>query len=141
MISSNNELKAFIQDGYTRTAYFAETRMYPAINITFRPMLVSDQALIYDQIAKQTDARKRQELAAATMQQYLIDWDIEGISHESTRDILKLQPKLFTRMFDVIAGEEAGDPNPDSTESVDLSERLLRDTLANANSEEAQVKN
>jgi len=141
MIAATEELKAWINDGYTRTAYFDATRMYPAVTITYRPMLVSNQAVIYDQISKQTDPRKRQEIAAAAIKAYVCDWSIDGISHENTGDILKIQPKLFTRIFDCISGEEGGDPHPDSNESIANSERLLEEALMGGRRDEGDIKN
>lgn len=141
MNSSNGSPKAFIQDGYTRTSYMAAdpSGLYPAVLLTHRPMLVVNQAVIYDELRK-VDARKRQMIAAEAIKNYIISWDIEGLSHEDSTQILKLLPKVFDRMFNIICGEEGGDPLPDNSKEQHRCQQLLEDALA-GKTEEADLKN
>lgn len=137
--------KAWIQDGYTRTAYISreQSGLHPSISFVYRPMLVQDQAVVYSEMDK-ADARRRQQIASEAIKRRIVSWDIEGLSHEDASAILKLQPKLFTRIFYIIAGDDGGDPDPSETADLSTTERLLEEALAGSTKQEredADVKN
>lgn len=143
--NSNGSITGWIHDGYTRIAFIAKdpSGLYPDVSITYRPMLVQDQAVIFHEMEK-ADPRRRQSIAADAIRQRIVTWDLKGIEHGKTEDILKIQPRLFNRMFDIIMGYEGGDPNPDEDIELSNTEQSLADALRGPTvslREEETVKN
>ena len=109
---------AYIHDGYTREAYIQpHPRLYPALRFTYRPVLAQDRAVIYRHIERTNDPRKEETIAAEFMRRQLLDWDVtnaggEAVALEVT-NILRLQPRLLTRLFRIVMGDESPDEEPE----------------------------
>lgn len=140
--------EAYIHDGYTRRAYIAaEPRLYPAVRFTYRPILTSDRAVVAAAV-RGANPRRGEEIVAACIERYVDEWDIEKQSGNRrcrvelrASEILRLQPRLFVRMYRIVMGIEGGDADPDGDEPEATLEEQLVEVLGAAELEKEAVGN
>ncbi len=148
-MSESNGLCGYIHDGYTRAGYIAAVpRLHPALRFTYRPVLSPDRAVIYDRIGK-ADAKTAETLGAQAVFIHLSDWDLKDgdgkLVPRTVENILRVQPKLETRLFDICMGNDGGDEDSEMTreghtgaQEPDLIAEL---SVGAAEREAAEVKN
>jgi hypothetical protein len=94
------------------------------------------------------DWQKRQWIAAKWIKQQIVSWDIkkpngEMVSHSDINEILPLRPLLFTRIWNVVNGNDGGDIDP-SASDYDLhtaSEREMAVAVSGTYPEAVDEKN
>lgn len=114
---------AYIPDGYTESGYIrAERGIHPALRFTFRPMLGADKTVIMDLVLDPKKKRDQDRIMAAALKERLVDWDLHDAAGKSvpiSTDVIgRLKPRLFTKLFMVVSGSEAGDHDPDQDEDA-----------------------
>ncbi len=105
-----------IQDGYQEPAYIAAVPgLHPELRIVYRPMLVAERDTIESSRAGKTAAMYRQVLAAAVANR-LVSWsavDADGKPLAcDAATTARLRPALADKLYAVIAGDRASDPDP-----------------------------
>ena len=143
-----SQTQGYIHDGYTISGYIKEEkRLYPSLRFTFRPLLAADRAIIFRTIARADDPRKEETIAADTIRGHLVDWTLKDekgkLVEIKTKHILRVQPRLLTRLFQVITGDIPSDEDPDaiSSERDASAEQELKAALSGQQPEEAEAKN
>lgn len=122
-------LSAFIDDGYTRKAYFKPVELLrPEVRFTYRPALVAERdEILYGPTGK-AGATAQAMAVAKMIVSKVKSWDImdqKGAPIAITEgNVIRLDPSLFDRMLQVILGTGVSDPDP--TESKDDAEKLAK---------------
>lgn len=114
---------AFIADGYEKQCYIAGVdRLHPEMRLTIRQMLQVDRGKYNKELAKTTGEAVEHE-AAKLVQSRLISWDLMNgdgkVAPIRVEWILKLQPMLFSRIYDIVLGHDGGDPDPKAVDPPD----------------------
>ena len=121
-MSQNHEtILDFICDGYSERALVkAVPRIHGDFRFRFRPMLVADKNQILES-AQKKPAKDADRILAAAMKVRLEEWSLTDRSGNSVpiteSNILRLKPQLFNKLFWIIAGTEASDPDPELSDS------------------------
>jgi hypothetical protein len=118
-------------DGYNEPGYIkAVSGIHGPLRFKFRPMLPTDRATILISGSKLAPDLQQRSYAQA-MRSRMVSWDLKdahGNPAPITDEVMcRLKPKLFGRLFDVIAGLDAPDDDPDAVPgqpTVDDSARL-----------------
>lgn len=113
----------FIDDGYTLPGYIAaEPRLYPALRFQYRPMLAKERARVTEKILKHKDSAKAEEIAAETVVAHVSEWTLTNSKGEAVKiapeNVLRMQPRLFDRLYSIVMGREAPDADPEFTGGV-----------------------
>ena len=98
---------AFIDDGYQEKQLIrGEEGLYPSVWITFRPLTTSEVSEWTQEIdgKKSVDIKK---ITARGINDHIVSWDLDR--DPNPKDILKLKPALFDRIFNLLWGYAAGD--------------------------------
>lgn len=119
-------VSSYIPDGYTAHGYIAAVpRMYGALRFTYRPMPVDERSVLFDMVERQRDRKKGESMSAKTIQKHLVDWELQydGAEVKPTwENVLRLQPSLFVRLFNIVVGVDASDDDPELTRGEKESE-------------------
>jgi len=112
-------MTGYIPDGYTESGYIAGVpRLFLAVRFEFRPMLVEEK----QQAAKDGEGGNVRKTMAEWLARKITRWDLQDADGQTlpidAKTILRLRPKLFDRLFDVVAGNEASDLDPDTGEQA-----------------------
>lgn len=106
-------LSAFIDDGMSTTKYIAEVpRLYPAAQITFRPINAASLAAFLartkfaDDVLLRTEAAKEIAARIGTWNVCKADGTPVVVSAEN---LLKLQSSFFKRLESIVFGYDPGD--------------------------------
>jgi hypothetical protein len=113
---------SFIEDGYSESGYIAASEgVYDELHFEFRPML-SQQRLKLQEIGEKEPADKFDRTCAEAIASKdpslakLVSWSLKtpgGKDVPITADnILRMSPKLWSTMFNIIGGYRASDPLP-----------------------------
>lgn len=147
-MTTNGTPLGYIHDGYTADGFIAESpRLHPSLRFTYRPMLAQNRTVVFREIAKCTDPRKEETLAAQTIKSQVLSWDLvdeNGKAVDLTvSNILRVQPRLLSRLFDVVTGTQASDEDPQrsSDENAKQAEDQLAAAFAGKSPEEADTGN
>ncbi len=119
-----SEVSAFvIDDGYTERGYLAAVdRVHPACRFEYRPALPEERMAQYRETPK--DAKSEALLKAHFIKAHLARWDL---TYRPKKDgpelpaplevdfIRKLKPNLMARLYNVIAGVEIPDEDPEAS--------------------------
>lgn len=114
-MSDVNGVCCYIPDGYTQEAFIrGDETLFPDVRLTYRPVLVLQQAQINQEMAAANDIEKAQWIAARWMVQQIVTWDIKkpdgsAVNHNDQKEVLHLRPALFARLWDIINGTDGGD--------------------------------
>ena len=137
---------AFIPDGYTRNGYIKEEPLlYPAVRFQYRPLLTGDQAVIQRAINISPDARQQEQIAAETIVNRVVSWDIvDDKGHDlpiTASNALRIPPVLFNRIHKCCMGREGGDADPQwgDVEVDAVSERQFREALAGGGQQGGEI--
>lgn len=116
----------FIPDGYTRRGYIAAIpSLHGAIRFEYRPLLPRERNSI-NQAVRREKTEKTDVLESAAVAKQLLSWDcvypddgpdasLRGQSMPITAaNVQRLVPYLFDKLFMIIAGMDASDPDPDA---------------------------
>jgi hypothetical protein len=144
----NGEVLAFIEDGYTQSAYLkAESGIHPDVRFNFRPMTFQEVQQLNSQLAQyEFDHDKRAILAAEVIQRKVASWDIKDRQGqtkpiEAGFIIRSMRPVVTQRIYNIVSGLEAGDV--DRSAGAGYIQRLQdeADRKSPAEQEEAALKN
>ncbi len=115
-------------DGYTLGGYIAEVKgLHPAVRFTFRPMLHRERLAAQAGITV-PDPAKGSAVMAAAVARHIRQWDIEGLE---PRRADRLLSQLLEKMYGMVAGYLASDPDPENAQhSRDMADEYL-DSLTN----------
>jgi hypothetical protein len=140
-----------IHDGMTRRGYVTERKFqHPAVRFTYRPMLIQNRAVLFRQISECKDPRKEQEYAARCIAAQVGEWDLIDDFGKSvpltSAAVLRLEPNLFNRLFEIVTGTRVTEEDPQWTddERRERDEQELERALSGCGpveEAEAQVKN
>ncbi len=113
------DLLGFIPDGWTDSGTIAAwPRLYPAVKITWRPMLTTEIAEHFDRAAELKAPQARQ-LIAATLTNRLKSWDLKDEKGQvlpiKADVLLKVKDQLFQRLWLVVMGREPPDEREGAT--------------------------
>jgi hypothetical protein len=105
-----------IPDGYTESGAIQEVpRLYPRVEITWRPMLGPELADYYQQVDGLKGKQVRQ-LAAGHLAGKLKKWDVKGpdgaVLPITSANVLLLKDRLFARLWSIVTGQDAPDEAP-----------------------------
>ena len=110
---------AFIDDGYTESGYIAEIpRLHPSLSFEYRPMLATERNRAADEAEKpNADPTK---VMVEWLAKKLVTWSLDRKPDAAA--LSRLRPKLLTRLYAVVAGNDASDALPDgpAPEKVDM---------------------
>ena len=101
-------------DGYTERGYIAAVAgLHPAVRFEFRPMVHAERAaanagIMVDNLAKASAVQ------CAAISKALRSWDIEGLELRQT-DMLR--PALVEKLYGIVSGMAASDPDPEDIET------------------------
>ena len=109
---------AYIHDGCTLDGYIAEQPgLYPAVDFKYRPAIRQERTVFYERIRKAPSGAAGDKEVAQAMKHQLVSWDIKDHNHKSLAItapiILRLQPALFERIWEIIVGNQGSDARPD----------------------------
>lgn len=102
----------FIDDGYNvRRHIRGVARLYPAVDLEVRVMLPADRAAWQYALSRLAED-ERPRFNAETVAARLVRWSLpKPITPDN---LLRLVPSLWDRVFDLVLGESAGDPLPET---------------------------
>ncbi len=125
----------YIDDGYTEDGYIAAIPgLHGEFRFTFRPMLVAERSTVLGKHVLDLPESQQDITFAKAMASRLKSWslvDKNGKPVPINQDVaMRLKPALFRRLFAIIAGTEAADPDPLAT-TVAL-DQAAEDALAAA---------
>lgn len=110
-----------IEDGYTEAGYIKESKgLYPELRFTYRPMLHAERDAIASQIGTKTPEQVSVIFVAAARHR-IVSWTAThgGNTLEiMDENIRRLRPSLFDRLYNIIAGAQASDPDPKASEDA-----------------------
>jgi hypothetical protein len=145
-------MKAYIDDGCTERGYVAAVPgLHEAVRFSYRPATTPEQNRL--QIGCQKlDAEKALSLRFGFLVQRLVEWDlVDRKSQPAPRTTATLErhvkPALFWRLYNIVAGFEASDQDPEATPEAkgtdtDMELRAIMEGLSpGAAREEADEKN
>lgn len=103
-------------DGYTEDAYIAAVPgIHGAFRFKYRPMLIEEQSALSfagrEMKPAAYDQKCGKEMAAKLVEWSLCDKRGEPVP-VSVRAVLMLKPRLFNRLFAIVLGNDASDPDP-----------------------------
>jgi hypothetical protein len=112
-------LTAFIDDGYTRAAYFKPVEeLRPAVRFTYRPALVAERDEILYGPASKGSATVQAMAVAKMIVSKVKSWDISDQKGQPVAitegNVIRLEPSLFDRMLQVVLGTGVPDRDPDA---------------------------
>lgn len=116
----------FIPDGYTRRGYIAAiSGLHGSIKFEYRPLLPRERNSI-NQAVRREKAEKADVLESAALAKQLLSWDctypvdgpdenLRGKSMPITAaNVQRLVPYLFDKLYMIVSGMDASDPDPES---------------------------
>lgn len=138
-------------DGYTEPGYIqAAQGFHGEFRFTFRPVLVEERAKILA-AGSTTAAEEYERMCAAALAKKIVSWELKdkagNLVAVSAGNILRLKPKLNSRLFGIVTGLEASDIDPlwsdaAKTEAVETKfESALSGQSAGESREEGDEKN
>lgn len=105
-------MNPFFVDGYNRAVYVAgRTNIHPALRLTVRPLTVEEQSKAIQDIRTMTLVEE-QRYAADLMAPKIVSWSVGADC--TPANLLRMPPALFHRLWNVIAGSDGGDPDPET---------------------------
>jgi hypothetical protein len=142
-------MPGFLHDGYSCGGYVAEVpRLHEALVFAYRPATQQQRAAVHRALRDATDPKRAESLAAQAIVSQLIEWDLKRSDTKAAvpltvESMLRVQPRLFDRLFAIVVGNEASDEKPGekTAEQADDLERDLAAALACAAPEEFDAKN
>ncbi len=106
-------MQNFIDDGYTETGYIAaRDGMHGELRFTFRPML-SEEVDAVGSVLDQNNVARSHETIRGVLVKHLTSWSDERPINAASVRILK--PALWNRLYLIVAGKQASDPDPKAT--------------------------
>lgn len=117
-----SEVLGFISDGYTeRGTVAAVPGIYPAVKLTWRPMLI-EQLVAYYKASEKASALQLRQICAKLLADHIVTWDLKdargGTVPVSVASMLRLKDRLFNRLFGVVSTQEAPDSLPEDDEEL-----------------------
>ena len=112
-------MNSILNDGYTEKGIIkAVPRLHGELNFSFRPMSI-EQFADYGRASDGVTGRRWRQVQAEVLARHLMSWsEIDaGLPAPITAArILKLKPRLFVRLFDIVTGNDVPDEQPDQSE-------------------------
>lgn len=111
---------AFINDGYTREAYIKPVdRLRPAVRFTYRPALVVERdEILYGPASKGTPTAQAMAVAKLVASK-IKAWNVCDANGKPVEindgNVLRLDPSLFDRVFQIVLGSSTSDEDPEAT--------------------------
>lgn len=152
--NGNGFCPAVIRDGYTRDCFIkAMPGLHPSVRFKYRPMLMQNRSTITHEMSKAyaaDHAARADEISAKAIAGYVVSWDIADVDQNghatggllpiTTPNILRLQPRLQARIFEIISGQSAGDhPAEDAAGPEATSGHSLDDALCGKSPEASEA--
>ena len=108
---------AYLHDGYTCAGYVQERRhLHPAVRFTYRPMLRQNRSVVFKRIRDDSDPKALDVVYARTIAGQIVEWDLtmpDGAPVPLTAEhILRLEPNLFDKLFNIVTGISVTDEDP-----------------------------
>lgn len=106
---------AVYEDGQTQHGYIAAAPgLYPAVRFQYRPLLISDRRALW------TEQERRGDQDTPVMEalvKKVVSWDVKDgkgvtLNAKDPATYQRLKPKLFDRLFMIVLGNQASDPDP-----------------------------
>lgn len=140
--NGNGKACGYISDGYTRSGIISEVpRLYPAVRLSWRPVLVAERVKIVDEIANATSRPLGEAIAAREVARRIVKWDLVDAKGEavpvSPEHLLRVHPALNFRIYQVVMGYEAPDEDAAQQPQQDDPELVA---LLNGSTGEAQAE-
>ncbi len=138
---------AYLTDGYTRAGYVAERKhLHPAVRFTYRPMLRQNRSVVFKRIRDDSNPRALDVVYARTIAGQIVAWDLalpDGAPVPlAAEHILRLEPNLFEKLFNIVTGICVTDEDPRWTQSERSDfDAQLDATLAGTDLLEEMAKN
>jgi hypothetical protein len=116
----NNNALGYIHDGYTRKGYIAAKPMvHPELRFEYRPVLTPNRSVILHQMTT-LEPDEVDRLAAQSMKAHLVWWDLQDHTGKSVDisvpNLLRVEPNLFVRLFEINLGRALSDEDPQWSE-------------------------
>ncbi|HEV8061535.1 MAG TPA: hypothetical protein VGP68_16770 [Gemmataceae bacterium] len=120
---SNDELKyTHIHDGFTRKGFInginnMGERLSGELRFTYRPMLSVQRDSLSNLTRGETNPQKIDLLFSAALAKHLVDWSAQFEDGTpvpaNAENVRRLPPFLYDRIYGIIAGMHASDPEPE----------------------------
>lgn len=109
-------LHAIIDDGWTERGYVAEAQgLHPACRFEYRPLLRQEAYQISREIDR-AGADQYLPILARHLAAKLVSWDLTTRHGDKApineQTILRLRPRLFERLVEIVWGREPSDVDP-----------------------------
>ena len=109
----------FIEDGYTEDGYLAaEKGLHGDLSFKFRPLLPEQRDAI-DEVTLKQGASKGVKAICGALADRVQSWDVKdskgGDVPIKPESFGKLRPRLFDKLWAVVAGRYPSDVKPDAT--------------------------
>lgn len=124
---------AFIQDGYTRHGYIAETEFHPSCRFEYRPATILDRQQFLMEFNRETEIHGPEagETAAGEwMVKHLNRWDlVDGGGHAvpvTARNMTRLTPKFYDRLLGIMLGSQLSDRDPSTNDRPTSEEDAIK---------------
>lgn len=126
-------MPGFISDGYTQDGYIAAERgLYEDFNFEFRPMTRTEIAILSKDILKESNPQQQEFIAAKTVRKHIMSWDLKDERDEivslNTENIRRMHPMLFSRVYQILQGNDVGDVKPNDSDSQNSTTLLESDS-------------
>jgi predicted butyrate kinase (DUF1464 family) len=112
---------AWLPDGHTFEGYLsALPRMYPAVRFSYRQIGNGERAEIRSRIAKAANPTEGEKVCARAIAKHVLAWDVRDAEGETVAieadNVMRLQPILFARLFNVVMGVQPCDRDPNASD-------------------------
>ncbi len=112
-----------IRDGFTRGGFIKEVDgLHGELRFTFRPMLPEERNAVRRLVGTEK-GDKGDVILRTAIADHLVDWsaaDDEGRSIKvGPEGVRRLPPSLYDRLYLIVSGMDASDPDPEATSEVE----------------------
>lgn len=104
-------LSAFVGDGYEEPGFIAAVEnLHPELTFTFRP-LTAEELGDHTASTAHADERGKRKVVADKLAKKLVSWSLVDQHNNpvsvSAENMLKLKPRVFARLFEIVWGYDA----------------------------------
>ena len=135
-------MSSYVCDGYTRDGYIvaavqegSSERLHEELDFTYRPATRIDvvkvdaeiRIAVRNQDYDATCAVRAEQLACKFVAERIVAWSLKDRSHPvavSSAACERMQPFLFSRLYNIIRGVQANDVKPNETPQPSDAEQL-----------------
>ena len=135
-------MSSYVSDGYTRDGYISASvqegsseRLHDELDFTYRPATRIDvvkvdaeiRIAVRNQDYDATCAVRAEQLACKFVAERIVAWSLKDRSHPvavSPAACERMQPYLFSKLYNIIRGVQANDIKPNETPQPSDAEQL-----------------